>query len=130
MSRSKAWTRQLVLFFGVGAVATAAHYLGLLVLVHLGRFDPVVATSAGYAIGAIVSYYLNYTWTFRSSSAHWATMARFSAGTLLGFLVNAAVMWLGTQYFGIAYMAIQLVSTGLVFFLNFAVSKTWTFRKA
>lgn len=130
MSRSEAWIRQLVLFFGVGALATAAHYLALLLLVRSGWSDPVAATSAGYAVGAVVSYYLNYTLTFRSNSPHVGTIARFSAGTVLGFLVNAAVMWLGTQYFALDYMAIQLVATGLVFFLNFAVSKTWTFKQA
>lgn len=116
-------------FFSVGLIATATHYLVMGFLVEFLQASPVLATSIGYGSGALVSYLLNYKITFQSNRSHIDTIVRFVLGTVLGFVVNAAIVDLGVNGLGMHYAIAQIVSTGNVFFLNYAVSKFWTFKR-
>ena len=60
VSARSSFVMQLVMFFGVGAVATAFHYLVMIALADGAGIDPVAAAACGYASGAVVSYLLNY----------------------------------------------------------------------
>jgi hypothetical protein len=48
--------RQFLAYLGVGLVGTGGHYLTLVALVRWARLDPVVATTCGFAVGAIINY--------------------------------------------------------------------------
>ena len=55
--------RAFLTFGLVGAVGTACHYATLISLVELLAVDPVVATSAGFMVGMVVNYALNYRYS-------------------------------------------------------------------
>ena len=62
--------KQFIKFSGVGVVGTAVQYATLFILVQLAGVYPVLASTAGFVLGAFVNYYLNYIYTFRSSKSH------------------------------------------------------------
>jgi putative flippase GtrA len=120
--------RQFITFTGVGLVAAVAHYGVLILLVELGRMQPVFATLWGFLAGAAVSYLLNRRFTFRSDRPHRAAAPRFLAVSTGGFVLNGLVMWLLNEGWGVPYLLAQVIATLIVLFWNFTVNLLWTFR--
>lgn len=117
-------------FTGVGAVGTAAHYLTLFILVDFFGANAVVASSAGYLIGAVTNYLLNYYFTFRSDKPHGTTAVKFLVIAVAGFFLNAGIMWLFTEMVTLHYLLAQLLATALVLVWNFGANDRWTFGVA
>lgn len=128
-SQSRKLGGQFLLFAGVGAIGTAAQYGVLVALVRLARMDAVLASTAGFAVGACVNYVLNYLFTFNSSKRHTEALPKFFTVALLGMGINAAIMAGLVHEVGMHYLLAQIVATGLVLVWNFAGSKLWVFRE-
>ena len=64
--------QQLISFAGIGVVGTAGHYVTLVFLVQLMYFPPVIATTIGFVVGAIINYVLNYFAGVHSVRITWA----------------------------------------------------------
>lgn len=121
--------RQFLAFTGVGAVGTAGHYLTLVMLVEGLHQDPVLSTSLGFLVGALINYILNYKYTFSSNNPHGQTLLRFFIVALIGALVNSGIMFLGATRLGFNYMLIQIVATAVVLVQNFILNRLWTFAE-
>jgi len=82
----------LLRFALVGLANTVIGY-GVILILHygLGAGD-IAANALGYAIGALVSYFLNKTFTFNSRRAHGQALPRFVLGVACAWLVNLAVL--------------------------------------
>jgi putative flippase GtrA len=119
---------RVVSFAFVGAVGTLMHYLTLVVLVEVFDTSPTVATTAGFVVGAIVNYALNYRYTFRSAKSHLDAGPKFFACAILSGCVNTAIVAVGVSSFNGEYLLVQLIATGAVFALNFLLNSEWTFR--
>lgn len=122
------WLQQFVLFFGVGAVATACHYLCMIALADGLGIAAVPAAVCGYLAGAVTSYWLNYRYTFTSTRAHRSTATRFAMVALGGLALNTLLMAVLTAQLGMHYLLAQVLATGLILCWNFALNKIWTFR--
>ena len=120
-------TERFLRFAGAGAIGTVAHYLVLYILVDLFGVNAVAASSAGYIVGAVTNYLLNYYFTFRSDKPHIATALKFFAVAVAGFFLNAGATWLFTEMTGLHYLVAQLMATALILLWNFAVNDRWTF---
>jgi putative flippase GtrA len=122
--------RQFMVFTGVGAVGTLAHYLTLIALVQMIRFDAVLASSAGYIVGAFVNYTLNYYVTFQSTKSHYEAAVKFFTVAGIGFILNGAMMhWLFNGV-GLHYLIAQISATATVLIWNFFGNRLWTFRES
>lgn len=119
--------REFPVFVLVGGVATAAHYLLLVILVQVFRAEPTIASTAGFILGAIVNYVLNYRITFRSRRAHVSAVPRFVMVATAGMFLNGFFVAVGVHIVEIHYMLAQVISTALVLSWNFLVNKYWTF---
>jgi putative flippase GtrA len=122
--------KRFLRFTGVGAIGTAGHYLTLFALVNFLSANAVAASSAGYLVGGVTNYLLNYYFTFRSDKPHSETAAKFFAIAIVGFFLNAGVMWLFTEMVGLHYLLAQLLATALVLLWNFVANDRWTFGAA
>ncbi len=120
--------RQFVRYSGVGALATACHYLVLVGAVELGRVSPVVAAMVGFLVGGFVSYTLNRRWTFESDRAHEAAVPRFALVAFVGFLLTGVFMSAFTELLRLHYLPSQVLTTGLVMIWTFLGNRYWTFR--
>jgi len=114
-------------FLLVGGFSTLLQYLILAFLVHTAGTDPVVASSIGYVLSALVNYDLNYRLTFRSRVPYFGGMVRFALVHAMGFLLNGTIMATGTKVLGLHYLVAQVAATVVVLFWNFFANRRWTF---
>ena len=121
--------RQFLSYLGVGLVGTGGHYLTLVVLVKRAGLDPVLASTCGFTVGAVINYFANYHLTFRSRQGHAGTMARFFVIARAGMGVNAGMMALCHRGLGLHYLLSQVAATGTVVVLTYLGNRFWTFRE-
>jgi putative flippase GtrA len=119
--------RQFLTFAGVGALATGIQYVILFLGVTFLGADPVAASTAGFALSALVNYLLNHRVTFRSELAHRRALPRFVTVVALGLVLTALLMDLGVHRLGLHYFPVQVATTGIVLLWNFIASRRWTF---
>lgn len=120
--------RQFIHFTGVGAVSAIGHYGLLIALVQLGGADAVVASAAGALLGAVINYWLNYRYTFRSRKQHAESVSKFAVVAVVGLLLNTLFMWIGVDLLGLHYLLAQVVTTGLLLVWSFTANRFWTFH--
>lgn len=109
----------------VGALATAAHYLLMAILIRSG-WSPVPASTAGASVGALVAYMVNRQWTFEADHSI-RRLLRFMAVAALGLLLNASLLLTVHQWLIHSIIGAQLITTGLVFVATFWVNLKWSF---
>ncbi|MDQ7015686.1 MAG: GtrA family protein [Gammaproteobacteria bacterium] len=114
-------------FFNAGLIATAAHYLVLIILVQWLLLNAPTASSIGALLGAVTNYLLNYHYTFQSNKTHRQTLPRFSGIVLLGMALNYGILLLTVELWQWHYLLAQLLATGLVFINNYWLNRIWTF---
>lgn len=121
--------RQFTFFLGVSVIATAVHYVVMVLLASGIGLPGVTAASAGCAAGGLVSYVLNYRFTFHSTQSHRQTLSRFLCVVLLGFIVNRQIVAACIDWLALHYFPAQVIATVVVFRLNFMLSKIWAFKE-
>lgn len=112
----------------VGALGTAIHMGMLIALVELFRVEPVISSTIGFIVTLIVSYALNYFWTFRSRHPHAYSLPRYAVVSVLGLLLNAAIMYLTVHVLEWWYVLGQLCVVFVVPISNFILNVLWSFR--
>ena len=113
-------------FTGVGAVATGVQYLVLIVLAEIGVM-PALASGIGYVLSALLNYYLNYRYTFRSTRRHREALFRFFLIAFVGLCLNTVIMIVGVEYLHLHYIIAQIGATGIVLIWNFSIMALWAF---
>ena len=111
----------------VGVVATAAHYLVLILWVERLGLQAFVGSGVGAVVGAQVAYVGNRWFTFAHAGSMRASWPRFQATAALGALLGMAVVAAGVRL-GVYYLLGQVVATGLGLALTFTLNRLWTFR--
>ena len=121
--------RQFLRFAPVGAVTTAVQYAVLWLGVAALGAPAALASAAGYALGVVLSYFLNYLMTFRSNQSHAAAVPRYLAVFGVGWCINAGLMTLLVHGWGWNMWLAQVIATGLGLVWNFSGSRWWAFRQ-
>lgn len=119
--------QSFVTFVTIGALATALHYLILIILVP--KMHAVAASSIGFAVSCVFNYYLNYRYTFRSQKSHFEVFPKFVAVACSGLVLNGTIMAIAIQWLELHYLLAQFASTGIVLFWNFFANLLWSFRE-
>jgi putative flippase GtrA len=119
---------RLARYVAVGAVATAAHWALLALLVEALGVPPWLATGAGAALGAQVAFIGNRRWTFDHAGAPWPAWWRFMGTAAAGGLANMAIVGAGVAL-GAHYLVAQAVATATVVLGTYAVNRGWTFAR-
>jgi putative flippase GtrA len=114
-------------FAGIGAVATAIQYLILVAGVQLAHAAPVVASSIGFFIAALMNYALNRRYTFGSRKPHVEAVTKFAAVAALGLALNGMLLAAGTHILGLNYLLAQVLATLAVLIWNYSANAAWTF---
>jgi putative flippase GtrA len=76
----------------------------------------------------VINYRLNYRHTFRSDRPHREAAPRFVAIAVCTGILNALLVHAGTALAGLNYLAVQVTTTVILFFANYALNLGWTFR--
>lgn len=119
--------KQFATYVAVGGIGTAFHYAILLTLVRGFAVSAVVASAVGFTGGAVVNYFLNYFWTFKSSKNIGRTFSKFFVIALAGLLINTSLMSVLTARIAIHYFVAQIIATGCVTGITFFGNRHWTF---
>lgn len=118
--------RPLTRYVLVGAFATAVHYALLVLCVEVGAWPAPLASGFGAVVGAQVAYAGNRQFTFAHRGDVAQSWARFQATALLGAGLGMAIVALGV-WFGLHYIAAQVVATLTALGLTFLINRRWTF---
>jgi len=121
--------RHFIRYTAVGAVATALHYLLLVLCVERGGWPAFAASGFGAMVGAQVAYAGNRWFTFAHRGNMGTSWPRFQATALIGALLGMAVVALGVRL-GVHYLIAQVLATLTSLLLTFAINRIWTFRQA
>jgi putative flippase GtrA len=89
--------------------------------------DAALANIVGYSAGVINSFIWNKIWTFKVKHETAAQFSRFLVLNVCCLLFSSASLFLFTDYLGLAYLPIWLVTMGIVTIINFVISKYWVF---
>jgi putative flippase GtrA len=127
LSRFPRQSRQVLAYVFSGGVTAVAHYALLIGLVELGGVDPVPATLAGFALGAVVSYTLNRWLTFDATHSHAQATWRFALIAAGGFVLTGILMHLFVARAGLPYLPMQVVTTLIVMVFSFLGHKFFSF---
>lgn len=119
---------QFVIFSAIGAVGTVGHYATLILLVEVLSQPPILASSLGFVVGALINYILNYHFTFKSNKPHREALLQFLLVAAVGAGINAGLMYLCIEFLQLHYFIAQLLATGIVLLWNFIINKYWTFN--
>jgi putative flippase GtrA len=118
---------RFIRYTAVGAIATAAHYLLLVLCVEFAHWPAFVGSGIGAVVGAQLAYAGNRWLTFAHRGDMRASWPRFQATALLGALLGMAIVALGVRI-GLHYLIAQVVATLTSLVLTFAINRAWTFR--
>ena len=112
----------------VGGVGTCLHLGVLIILTELLSFNPLLASSLGFILTVIVSYLLNYKWTFSSLNKHSVAFPRYLSVSIMGLCLNTAIMFLSVNILHLWYGLGQLVAVILIPLHNFVLNSYWSFK--
>ena len=121
-------SKKFIRYGVVGAIGTAVHIILLLVLVEVFSFHPVIASSGAFVVVIIVSYYLNYSWTFKARNNHATALARYITVCLIGFSLNAGIMFIVVDLLNWWYLLGHAISTIVIPISNFILNSRWAFK--
>lgn len=114
-------------YCAVGGVATALHFIVLVVLVESFTVNATVASAVGFCLAVILNYFLQYYWTFASSGSHKGKFPLFAAFAVAALTVNVGIFWTCNEVFGLPYLISQALATGAVVTINFHLNRRFVF---
>lgn len=110
-----------------GGLATAVHVSVFVAVVEWLGVRAVVAAGAAFMVALLVSYGMNYHWTFSASGPHRVMLPRFVMVAVLGLLMNLGITYamvdMAGYWYGYALMLIVLI----VPLMTFVFSQRWVF---
>jgi len=118
---------QFLKYASAGALGTAVQYSILFGLVEGAGVQPVLASTFGAVVGALVNYGLNYRLTFQSRRPHREALAKYFTVTVVGMGINATVIALALAISGMHYVFAQVLATVVVLIAAFLTNRAWTF---
>src|SRR5579859_6601945 len=120
--------RSLPMYVGAGGIATASHYAVTIAAVEGLAANPVAASAAGFATGAAVKYWLNYSMAFQSRARHAHAAARFVVALGVLMAVNTLVFAVLQRGLGMHYLLAQAITTILLIPPGYVIHRQWVFR--
>jgi putative flippase GtrA len=127
MAHSAQELRKFLVYCVVGVIATGVHYAVMVALVRWANAQEVFATCVGYVAGGFVKYPLNYGLVFSSRERHSIAVPKFVVAAGIGFALNAIVFALLLKFIDTYYMALQVLTTGIVLVANYLLARYWIF---
>jgi len=118
--------QRLARYAAVGVLATAAHYLVLVIAVELAHWPAWIGSGVGALVGAQVAYAGNRWYTFAHRGPLLASWLRFHGTALLGAALGMAIVALGVRL-GAHYLLAQIVATLIGVVVTYEINRRWSF---
>lgn len=118
---------QFIRFGLVGIVSTLCHMGTLIILVEYYEYIPLLASTIGFILAVIVSYMLNYRFTFMVRGNHVLFFPRYLVVCITGLAINTSIMYVTVYIFNWWYIVGQVTTLTIVPITNFTLNKFWAF---
>ena len=119
-----------ILKYGAVGLTSAVFDFGILIfLTEVVDFYYLYSATTSFVIAALVNYYLNRVWTFRSSGKKLKQLPIFFMVAIIGLLLNNFILWLGVETLHWYYIFAKVVATAIVTIFNFLGNKYLTFKQ-
>ena len=125
----KTKTRKLVIqifkFAIVGGVATIIDFVFLYLFREFCHFPLLVSNTLSFCISVIYNYIASVRWVFDVNKEKDAKkqFVIFIVFSVLGLLLNNAIMWITVDFLSIYYLLAKVVATVIVMIFNFVTRK-------
>jgi len=124
--------RQFFKFCVVGAIGTIINLAILYSLVEWLFVWYILAAAIAFGVAVTSNYILNKIWTFHykttSASVFFGSYAKFISISIIGLVINLAILYVLVEYFHIWYIFSQIIAIGIATLWNYGGSKTWAFH--
>lgn len=123
---SKAMLNKIVGFGIVGIIATLIDFASLFVLKSLLGVDVYIATTLAFALSLIFNYVasMKYVFVAKEGLTVRTQILIFLGTSVIGLLINQAVMYVGIEWLNMYYMLAKFFATGLTMVFNFVARQT------
>lgn len=121
---------QFLKFGVVGVIAFFIDY-GVLMLLSVGMgLDPVVSAAVSFTVSVVFNYIasMRFVFTHREDLSKRREFVIFVVLSVIGLLINEAIMYMGIQALGKSALAItvtKVIATAVVMVWNFLSRKKW-----
>lgn len=117
--------KQIGRFLVVGGLAFLVDYGVLWTMVDLLKANYLVASTLSFSVSVIFNYALSSIWVFESAGNgnQIGNFVVFVAMSVVGLLLNLAIMWFAVDALELYYLVAKVGSTGIVMIYNFISRK-------
>jgi putative flippase GtrA len=114
--------------YGVVGIVGTVMYVGLLALLVNGLgLEPIGTSVFVFGFVLLISYILNYFWTFQASRGHTEVFPRFIIVSVIGLLINTGIMYITVDILRWWYLWGVLIAIFFVPCSNFLLNAYWAF---
>lgn len=120
---------QFLKFMLVGTLNTALGYAVIFACMYLLGLSAVLSNVTGYLFGLTISYALNRSFTFKSTSKSKTELLRFLIVFLIAYLANLGVLLASIRYAGMHEGMAQVLAGAVYVATSFLMNKYYVFRR-
>ena len=119
--------KQFALYLVVGGIATVVEWACFWVFNHWMHYT--LATALAFMVSTFANWLAGRLLVFKKSEQSLlAELAQIYGTSIVGLLMNLAIMWVAVEQFGVQEMIAKIIATGIVFFWNFFVRKLLIYK--
>ncbi|HBU12443.1 MAG TPA: GtrA family protein [Clostridiales bacterium] len=124
-----ATVKQFLKFGFVGIINTAISFA--VVYICLGQGISIyIGNTLGWACGVVNAYFWNMYWVFKGNREGFKkTIPKFFGSYFLTFLLSQGLTYIFKESLGMNQYLVPVVCVLITTFINFFLSKFWTFKK-
>ena len=126
LSGSEIWV--FIKYLMVGAVNTVVGFGIIIFCIEVLGLHPVAANATGFSVGAVVSFLLNRSFSFRSKVPIATGLPSFVAVVIAGYLLNLAALLVGQEMLHLGIYPSQILGVSTYVVAVYFASKSLVFR--
>ncbi|MFA5127117.1 MAG: GtrA family protein [Patescibacteria group bacterium] len=119
---------QMLKYGAVGLTAAIFDFGILIFLTELAHVFYLLSATISFIVSALVNYYLNRFWTFRSRGSQVRQIPIFFVVATIGLGLNNLILWLGVEWVHMYYVVAKVLATAVVMVSNYLGNKYFTFK--
>ncbi len=116
---------QIMKFGVVGVIAFVIDYGVMIFLTEVFGLNPVISATVSFTVSVIFNYLasMRYVFSHREGMSRTREFVIFIILSVIGLVINDAIMWAGTEAVTIDYRIVKIFATAVVMVWNFVTRK-------
>lgn len=121
---------QIMKFGVVGVIATVIDFGVMIFLTEVFGINPVASATVSFTVSVIFNYLasMRYVFSHREGMSRQREFVIFIVLSVIGLVINDALMWVGTEMTPVDYRIVKVLATAVVMVWNFVSRKVFLER--